>query len=806
MSHLSKNRISCPACAEWLRVPVVAVVAVLLLGCSTPEEETEQFIIEGQQLLAAGEPLKARLQFRNALQIDERAAEAWFGLARVSETQSDWPSAFSALERVVELDPQNIEAQLMRGRLLLAGGRLDEALDVSVMLLATVPENADALALRAALFFQLDDVEGALRLAREALQQDPAQVDALAVLATERLNSGALDEALSYLDRALAQDESNAALHLIKIEALTRQGDSDSVEQVYQRLVHLFPEERAYRQNLAAFYLDQFRQADAEQIFRDIVEANPDDAQAKRDLVRFINSTRGRAAAVDEVERLVESEPQRVDWYLMLAQLQRAGNDIPAAEQSLKMAIERAEDATGRHRAMAELAVERLRAGDEAAAEALVDAVLAEDPRNEQAVVIKASRDLDKRQYDAAISLLRGALKDNPSAARVLLLLGRAHELQGAEELADDIYARAFDAGGRGMGYALPYARFLMGKGRAQRAEPILRDGLRSDPSNVEALGLLAKIYISRGDWISAQRVADRLRELEDREGLSGQVMAAIYAGQQNYDQSIEVLREAYSSAESKIRPMVSLVMTYVQADRREDALLFVDSVLEANPGNQQARLLKAQLTADAGDMAEAEVLLEAVIEAEGSVGAYQSLAGLQTRQGRTAEARVTLEKGLEQNPDQPMLQLMLAGVLERQGETEPAIKLYEALLLSQPDADVAANNLANLLLDTRDDESSHRRALELAERFTTSNIPHFKDTLGWAHFRLGRTQEATYFLREAVEASPNTAVFRYHLGIAHIAADDLAAAREQLDAALALLGESESPLRREVQSAIESL
>jgi tetratricopeptide (TPR) repeat protein len=778
----------------------------LFSACSTPEEEIEQFIFEGQKLLETGQPLKARLQFRNALQLDERAAEAWFGLARVSETQSDWPNAFSALERVVELEPQNIEAQLMRGRLLLAGGRLDDVLDVSAMLLATVPENADALALRAAVFFQLDDIEGALRLAREALQHDSAQVDALAVLATERLNSDVPDEALVYLDRALAHDETNAALHLIRIEALTRQGDMGAVEQAHQRLIELFPEERAYRQRLAIFYLEQFRQDDAERVFRGIVDANPEDVQAKRDLVRFINSTRGHDAAVSELERLIESEPGRVDWYLMLAQLYRAADEVMAAEQSLELAAERAEDAGGRHQAMAALAVHRLRSGDYASAEALVDAVLAEDPRNEQAVIIKASRQLDERQFDAAISLLRGALKDNPSAARVLLLLGRAHELQGAGELAEDIYARAFEAGDRGMGYALPYARFLIGKGRAQRAEPVLRDGLRSDPSNVEALGLLARVYISRGDWIGAQRVADRLQELEDREGLGEQVMAAIYAGQQNYDQSIEVLREAYSSAESKTRPMVSLVMTYVQAGRREDALLFVDSVLEANPDNQQARLLKAQLTADAGDLAEAEALLASVIEAEGLVGAYQSLAGLQMRQGRMEEARSTLEEGLEQNPEQPVLRLMLAGALEQLGETEQAIEVYEALLLSQPDTDVAANNLANLLLDTRDDEASYRRALELASRFRTSDIPHFKDTLGWAYFRLGRTQEATSFIREAVESSPSTAVFRYHLGLAHIAADDHAAAREQLDAALALLGESESPLRREVQAAIESL
>ena len=587
----------------------------------------------------------------------------------MTETQADWPGTFRLINRVVELEPENVEAQLIRARLLLASGRLDEALTASDTVLELAPARPQALALRAAVLYKLEDTPGALALAREALAQDPGTVDALAVLATERLANGAPGEALPYLDRALETDETNAALRLLKIEALTRLDDAEAIEAVYRQLIARHPETRAYQHRLAAFYLERFREQEAEQVYRDIAEANPEDLEAQQDVVRFLNTTRGRDAAIAEVNRRIEAQPDEVEWYFVLAQLHSAADDKAAAESALERAVARAAGAEDRHRAMGELASYRLQAGDREAAMALVDAILAEDPRNEQAVVLKAAQQIDAREFDTAISALRTVLADSPSSPRALLLLGSAHELQGASDLAGDVYARAFEAGGQSLAYGLPYARFLARTGRAERAASVLEAALPTAPDNVAALTLLAQLHLSRGDWVAAQEVADRIRELDDPEGVSQQIMGAVYAGQRNYDKSIEALQDAYRSSAAPTRPMVSLVRTYLRAGKPEAAHEFLDSVLAVNDDNQQARLLKAQLYRNTRDYDAAAALLEEVIAADtGSVAAYRTLAGIQVAEARADEALATLEQGLAANPDVFELQMIRASMLEQQG------------------------------------------------------------------------------------------------------------------------------------------
>src|SRR5699024_7179126 len=104
--------------------------------------------------------------------------------------------------------------------------------------------------------------------------------------------------------------------------------------------------------------------------------------------------------------------------------------------------------------------------------------------------------------------------------------------------------------------------------------------------------------------------------------------------------------------------------------------------------------------------------------------------------------------------------------VYEAMERIEDAIKVYEQVMRDDPSVDVAANNLAALLSEHRDDEESFSQAFDLARRFERSDVPQFINTLGWINHRFGRYSEAEYYLRAAVSKMPNMAIFRYHLGM----------------------------------------
>ena len=106
--------------------------------------------------------------------------------------------------------------------------------------------------------------------------------------------------------------------------------------------------------------------------------------------------------------------------------------------------------------------------------------------------------------------------------------------------------------------------------------------------------------------------------------------------------------------------------------------------------------------------------------------------------------------------PDSIALRLAMAEVLEQTDQYEAAINEYEYILNKQPGLMVAANNLASLLSDHRSDKASLERAQALAASLRETQIPQFKDTLGWISYRREDYVNAVSLLEKAVAALPD--------------------------------------------------
>jgi cellulose synthase operon protein C len=119
----------------------------------------------------------------------------------------------------------------------------------------------------------------------------------------------------------------------------------------------------------------------------------------------------------------------------------------------------------------------------------------------------------------------------------------------------------------------------------------------------------------------------------------------------------------------------------------------------------------------------------------------------------------------------------------------------------------IVANNLASLLLDRRTDKASLKKAQLLAAALRKSQIPQFKDTLGWASYHQGDYRTAVSLTEEAVTALPDQAGVHYHLGMGYISIGQLTKATEQLKKALELAPNNEltEKIRTELKKTGES-
>lgn len=143
-------------------------------------------------------------------------------------------------------------------------------------------------------------------------------------------------------------------------------------------------------------------------------------------------------------------------------------------------------------------------------------------------------------------------------------------------------------------------------------------------------------------------------------------------------------------------------------------------------------------------------------------------------------------------------------GMLHKQrGEFEKAKQAYQRALEIDPNAGLAANNLAWLYCAQGGDLDA---ALDLARRArqALSKSPVVSDTLGWMYYKRQLYDSAIPVLQEAVRDAPKNGEYRFHLAASLLAAGKKEQAKSELNTALRLDGGLRK--RQDVQKVIGQL
>ncbi len=130
------------------------------------------------------------------------------------------------------------------------------------------------------------------------------------------------------------------------------------------------------------------------------------------------------------------------------------------------------------------------------------------------------------------------------------------------------------------------------------------------------------------------------------------------------------------------------------------------------------------------------------------------------------------------------------ASFMEQAGDVDGAIGVYEQLRERAPNSDLIANNLASLLVTSRDDPETLDRAERMVRRLRGSDVPAFQDTYGWIAYRRGDLDQALEHLEPAAAQLTGDPMVQYHLGMTYAALDRTAEALEVLRRADTLAGE----------------
>ena len=771
------------------RISIVLLLMGLIAaatGCGGSEARKDKAMERGQQLYAQRAYAKARVEFRNALQVDPKDAAAWTLLGETNEALGEFKEAVDAYRNALELDESQVRARARLGRMMVFGGAPDQALETIEPGLAKHPQSADLLAVRAAVHQQQGDIEGARKDAEAALAAEPNQPDATALLATLAWREGRRDEALAMLDKTLKASPDDIMLRQIYAQLLLTAEKPDLAEVQLKEIVRLDPGTLGNRYRLAQLQASQKKIDEAVATLRDAIKAKPEDVEAKLALATLLAAQRSFEDAETELLGFVKSSPKDLDLRLGVARFYDTNGKQQQAEAMYREVMKDAGDKAAGVTARGRLASLMIRTGRTEEGAKLADEVLAKNPSDADALVMRAQLAMQRGAPEDAIVDLRAALRDQPANLLLIVQLAQAYIRSGDVALAEQTLRQAVQANPRDVRTRLALAQFLVNKGEPAQARPVLEQLVKDEPNNMEALEGYAKLLLMLNDPAAALLAATTLQSLQPKSATGFYLAGLAQQSLQRTDEARKSFEAALAADPAALEPLVTLAQLDVAAGDDAQALARIDARMATQPKDARLQNLRGELLmsmrrfADAGASYAAAAKLQPVWPQP-----YRGQAGALIAAGQTDRAIEVLKGALLATGNSAEIAVDLGTLYTNAGRPDDAIAVYDRVLERDPNNLVAANNLAMLLITSRSDTASLERAEKLTERFADSDNPAFLDTHGWVLYKRGRYSDAIAPLTRAVAKVPQAQEIQYHLGMAQLKAGRIADARKSLEAAV---------------------
>lgn len=779
---------------------LVLACCLALAACKSQEERAEEYFQSGVELLESGDADRAVVQFRNVFEFDDGHLGARMALGDLFMEQGDQGAAYGQYLRVAEQHPEEFEPRRVLAELAFGRSNWEEFERHGAVAVEMSPEDPRVQAIDIGLKYRaavLDDdapARQALTAPSEALLQtlpDNRILNTLMIDSYQR--DGSLSKALERLEVLIRNTSDNRQLYMQRLAILVQMQDESGVETQLREMLETFPNDKEVQSMLLRFYISEQRLDEAEAFLREISDPSDEDPGLYVSLITFVMQARGPEAARVEIERAVAENPKPNQFKAMLAMMDFQDGAEDQAIASMEAILANAGPEEEVESIRVTLAKMLANTGNQVGARRLVEETLASNPSNVDALKMQAAWQLLADDIDGAIASLRLVLDTSPEDVQAMNQMYEAYVRLGNSDLAREFLALAVEASGNSPETSVRYARLLMAEDRLLPAEDVLLPALRQNPNNVELLAQLGQLYLRIEDIPRATQVIDTLQRLDSDQArnVANGLQAEVLSQESGTEEALQFLERIANSEGAGLQERLVLLRARLSLGENDEALAIAQQLVTDNPENLGLKQALAGTQLAVGDLAGAEGTLRGIVDVAPAQAAnsWLQLMRIALLQGDPDKAEGVLEEGIAATDGNPNLLWAKASRLERDGDIDGAIGIYEALYESNSGSIVVANNLASLLATYRSDAESLERAWVVGRRLREADVPQLQDTYGWILFRRGEVEESLPYLESAAEGLARDPVVQVHLGLAYAALERNAEALEQLQKAVTLAG-----------------
>jgi tetratricopeptide (TPR) repeat protein len=738
----------------WKSLTRLGCVALLLLavGCKTdPETAKRRYLESGQRYFEKKQFNEASIQFRKALQIDPRYAEAYERLGETEMQSRHWQEAYKAFSQLALLDPNNVKAHTQVYQLYMNSHQYLEAEQEAAALIRLDPSSANAY-----------EMAGGAAFARQ-LYKDAREDFAKA--------------------RDLSQGAPSTQLNLASAQIAL--GDYVGAEQGLKAALDKDPHFIPAYQNLASLYQVQGKVPLSVQTIRTGIQKNPDAEELYAGLARSLFATgdsAGGEQALADLRARRGSSPTA----------QRAIGDVYTEQSQPDKAMQAYQEGLRRDPKNNELRMSVLQGflaqGKVREATEINEQALKDDPKNPAFRVGHARITMASPANQAAgIEELKKIISDSPDYSDAHYYLGQAYLAQGNGKDATGEFEDAVRSNPRSVDALHAAAALHASHGAWDVATDYAQRCVRLRPSDARQRSLLGSILLHHNDpksGLQQLHIATLLAPSSPEAHLS---MAQGYHAIGDFKNAESELAAAAKAGPDMLLVVGATADYWVSRKQPEKAAAFATQFIQSHPNDVRGQLILASTLLQSQRYAEAQVALDKALQLQPNlVEAYALLGELHQRKGESQAAIDAYSRGIKIEPKSAALYAAVGGVY-LEGKDMANARIYLEKSLSQdPNFAVASSNLAwvyaqqNTNLDV---------AVGLAQKAKQAlpDSATVTDTLAWVYIKKGNFSGAVPLLQECVKKSPESALYHYHLAVAFMGRGDKTRAKAELDSAIRL-------------------